>query len=311
MVSVFPDAAFSVFRRSPRPSAVASSARYWRLWPIGLDSTIESYPWSMGELELAAYVGGPDITNPAMTTAGFGSSTGRLIDNNPSVAYLDSTTTRQCFGHWWKVDLGSSQSVAQLRLISAPAGSEGKALTAFALHGSDDDFVTFNCYGVWAGLSAWSATQTRSFSLRAAIPNTIENATMWRARGTAVGTGTLMSCAELMFATTPGGATLTTNGTPFQEDSASGETCKLAFDGNPLTWWGSNNDGASDDYLGYAWPTPPMPVECRYQSRTSFANQAPTAGAIEWSADGVNFTSANTFTGLTWASAEIKSFTLS
>ena len=49
--------------------APGGTHRYWRLWPIGLDPATESYPWGLNELELAATIGGADITSPGMATA--------------------------------------------------------------------------------------------------------------------------------------------------------------------------------------------------------------------------------------------------
>lgn len=106
--------------------------------------------------------------------------------------------------------------------------------------------------------------------------------------------------AELQFRTSKGGGQAAVGGTPFGSPVADG-TLAGAFDSDPATFWacsfGSNTQKAQTEfYLGYDFVTPIDIVEVMMRARNDAgvngARQLPWVGRIEFSDDGVHYTTA-------------------
>ena len=107
----------------------------------------------------------------------------------------------------------------------------------------------------------------------------------WRINITAV--NAYCAVSEMIMATTKGGPTVTTGGSPISGSNLGGYPASLAFDGvtsDPSSWI-SGNSGSG--WLGYHFATNVAIVEIRMTQRPAGSGQSPRDFQIQRSNDGV------------------------
>jgi hypothetical protein len=120
--------------------------------------------------------------------------------------------------------------------------------------------------------------------------------------------GTYTELAEVVFASTVGGATLCTGGTPLCSGIVPGFPASYAFDGVPTTVWA---DYGATGWIGYHFASAVDPVEVRLTARIDGSgdwNAAPSSLRVDYSDDGTTWTSAGTYTASAWSAGQTQTF---
>ena len=132
----------------------------------------------------------------------------------------------------------------------------------------------------------------------------------WRLYVDAVLGGTVIALTELGLSLTSGGATVTTGGTASANSVSSGLAAN-AFDGNSGTWWGTASSqvpgwiaydfgaGVTKNIKGFSLTS---------QNSASYAQTAPTQFQLQFSDDGVVWTTLVVASAPTWTQNETKVF---
>lgn len=152
-----------------------------------------------------------------------------------------------------------------------------------------------------------------SDSLEVLVEPTWPAAPHWRVNitETHAASGFRFWIAEMQLRETPGGPSVATGGTPSASVQYAGNEAQYAFDGNPSTGWSSTNNAAPPQWLRYSLPSARTIAEVALQAgdTTARAGRAPAALQIQYSTDGVNWTTAKTYTGIpAWAAGEVRTF---
>lgn len=296
----------------PRTNGITGTHAYWRLATVGSD---DQGGLGFSGLELASTPGGADFapTATAITASHAlpSQDVSFLIDNNPTSFWEADVNVK---GRWVKLQFSSPQTVAEVRIIPRTPSYFWQTPTVFFIAGSDDD-VTWYTYAICIA-STWT-TSTQSFAVGSTPLGTGKsNARVWGLDITANNSGfSNTAFAELIFASSIGGATLCTGGRHFQDNSVSLTSptegpSNLLFDGNPGTIW--NSGGGVPRWVGYAWATPPStPVQMRLQARSNFLGDTPRDFNIQWTDDGITYHTTDAITGETgWTANEVRGYTI-
>lgn len=136
----------------------------------------------------------------------------------------------------------------------------------------------------------------------------------WRLNATLAG-ASFTEVGELQFRATVGGASLCAGGSPvFSAQAGTGTAdgaAGNAFDGTPNTRWYCSGLG----WIGYHLPSSSVVHEVMLQSPNftggGYVN-TPRQFTIDWSDDGIAWTTAGTYTTPTWtAASQIRTFAVS
>ena len=111
-----------------------------------------------------------------------------------------------------------------------------------------------------------------------------------------------LSAAEISMAATNGGANQCTGGTAFASSTYGGYPASNAFDGDPSTFWSSNGNSIGV-YIGYQFASPVDVVELVILPRPDYLadGQGFRNFSLQYSDDGVTYTTAATFDAATWS----------
>ena len=136
-------------------------------------------------------------------------------------------------------------------------------------------------------------------------------ATTWRLLIHATATaGNTPSIAEIVFATTVGGASAAAGGTPASSSDYPGYPAANAFDGNSATFWNCNGVAPSDQWIQYTFPSGVTIAEVRITSRPDGygTTQSPASFDLQVASDGVTFTTVKSYTAPTWTAGQTQAF---
>jgi hypothetical protein len=302
-----------------RFGVVVQPHRYARMIPLvpGNYDVTASNEWGLAEIQLSNTPGGTNLIPDTTATASYAISVrtnaardlleGRALEFGPN-EMMDSH---------WQVDAGSTMLPRHARHTARAGGLSPQAPLVFAWCYSFDAVNWFS-RGIIddSGAGAYSSSQMREYALASqAALNVRSLARMWAVNCTA-GNGTppeYLIFGEVAFATSPGGATVTSGGLPLGQGQRAGSRATFAFDGNNTTSAGARTNRYFGRAIGYYWPTPqPNIVECRLTAHTGDFGFMPSAGTIEWSSDGLNWNVAGSFSGQTgWTAGQTRSFAVS
>lgn len=283
-----------------KPRSTPPPARYWRI--VGLPT--DDLNWFIAELAVAASVGGANIIGSAsVTSPDFPGNIALLHDNDTATEFNTAlgpgwTTSGQIV-----LDFGGDVSLAEVRITALNGANSVRTVRCFAVHASSvSNFATFDCHGVFGASAAYTAAETKSFALSATpLAQTRAAALAWRVSITNNDLGTAeMAVSEQQWAASPGGSNIATGGAPFQGRSTASLDVKNTVDADFATYW---QDNSTPHFLGYVFPTPPGVEEVRLAPQTGATGRGPKDGAVEWSNDLINWTSAASFTGKTYTNS--------
>jgi hypothetical protein len=292
--------------------------RYARMIPLvpGNYNVTATNEWGLAEIQMSVAPSGanliPDTT--AIATAAISNRTNLPRDLLEGRA-LEYATNEMLDSHW-QVDMGSALLPRYAR-HTARASLPLQAPIVFAWAYSLDGAIWLS-RGIIddSAAGAYSGSQTREYLLSDnAARNDRSKARLWAVDCTD-GNGSpsnYLIFGEVAFATSPGGATVTTGGFPIGHPQRAGSRITFAFDGLNNTSSGARVNYYFGKAVGYYWPTPqPNIVECRLTAHTGDTGFMPKAGNIVWSSDGLNWNVAGSFSGQTgWGPGETRAFAVS
>lgn len=281
-----------------------------RYWGVTFLSTVGEQYAGLAEIEMAATVGGSDQCSGGTASASSvnpgADVAAKLFDDNNTTAWAGTKGALD----WVMYDFGVPVDVAEVRM-RARSTLPAQAPRAFSIWGSDDAGATRYAYHIETGLSAWTASESRSFAISLTrLPTDFGNARVWMVDITANNGDGVLVVQEMEFANTTGGATICSGGAP-------GATLSFSTTFHP----GRLTDGASTEWAGenmnpaakilYTFPAVANPVQLRLKARASGATSAPKDFTIHWSADGLTFTQTNAVTNETgWSVNEVRGFAI-
>lgn len=275
------------------------SARYWRLFinsPVGGTSDYSE----ISELEMFTLIGGSDVTTggtPIASSAFGGSVAANAFDGTKpggSVWISGAASAPQWIGY----DFGAGNPQAIVAIAISISGSTGRAPRDFQVEYSADGSTWLSANWVVTGQIDWTGSQTRTYT-KPTGPSDPKR--MWRLNVTdTVSSGDYVQIAELEFNVNGAGAPRSGFilggsgyfGTAFPS---------FAFDGSTGgTNWISPNQ-TKPHWIGYDYG-----VGRNVNSVTITAtdgNRAPKNFDIQYSQDGITWTTEWSVAGATWPSA--------
>ncbi len=143
--------------------------------------------------------------------------------------------------------------------------------------------------------------QTAVTALTTEVLYTSRTHLYWRVRFLTGNGSALLAVSELQMRATPGGADQCTGGTASASSVYSTFTADEAFDDDTSSssFWASNFEVAGA-WLRYQFATPVEVQEIAIIERDTEPTQAPRSGVVEWSDDGLAWTTAWTWETYTW-----------
>lgn len=292
--------------------------RYWRVRALmNQIGGASASAVSCAKLQFRATPGGADLASggtPSASTIFSGSfPASNAFDNNGATFWVSSNTTGNYGTHWIEYDFGTPVYVDEISWEKRPdsfGANEGIILGA--VQWSDNDSTWVSSWGFVTPPDWPTGAQTRVFTK----PGNPLTKRFWRIRVTACqgGSGTIPSFVDVQFRGTPGGANLATGGQAIASRTGTYATINNAFDGSNTTFWFADTAVSTQPWIGYAFATETEIVEVALRNRNDGfgAAQGITAGTVQSSLDGVNFTDEWSFTSpATWlvSSAETRVFT--
>ena len=266
----------------------------------------------LAEIEMAQTAAGADeCTGGTPTDYGSTGTIANLFDNNTGTSYQTGAynvgTTRPGYV------FASALQIAEVRL-TADATRGAAAPTAFAIQASLDAGVTWNTYGLHITHGLFANGEQKSFAVDPTpIPTGLgrTNARAWRVNVSNNNGASWTQIGELRMATSAGGADICTGGAPYCNGTLShvfaDRSPAAAFDNNTAT--GAQSNATNNMKLGYVFPGAQDIYEVRMTISTLDTNGGPLDFTVEYTEDFVNWTVANTFTGVTgWSAGTYKTF---
>lgn len=276
-----------------------TAARYWRLYcrQGGDGSRILA-----AEVELRTSAGGADQTGSGTASASaqnVGEEASKAFDNSTATYWQGNITNG---AGWLKYDFGAGNDKDIVEFaMQALSGFASRMMKEIDVQSSPDD-------ATWT--TVWSVSQpTWTNAQQVFTKPTAANHRYWRLRPNTLQNGLqVMGAAELEMRSTSGGADQCTGGTALSRTAFSGFPASNAFDNSTATEWSGANAQANvvqSDWLGYDFGSGVTKdiVQLAYTNRTGTSErlQAPTAGWIESSSDGINWLSRWTFSGASYS----------
>lgn len=302
--------------------------RYWEVLALGTHNGHVT----LAEIELAATVGGPDLTTGtsvsgvAYGTAPAPTNVGNVIDNNISTVSTNNVSNGMgSCDAGWRIDFSVPTTIGALRLrVGNSAGNPANGPSSFYVRGSDDATVWIT-YLVVLGFAWTTTSQIEEWALGPALPTTGRaNAIAWRVFVEVNDGGSQIVFSELVFRDAVGGTRLNAlagggvaDSTPAGAAFQSRGRGALWSSVNPekacdnLTSSGNHAAlrTATDQWLGFAWPTPTDIGEVGIAPEFNYVTRAPRDFRVEYTTDFSTWTAVGTFTGQTgWANNTYKWF---
>lgn len=292
---------------------------YWRIVPFGYNGVT----WVHAGIQLRTSVGGTDIAgtatsitdSPITVNGGGGSASTSYTDGNAATFRGGEIADEAAYVQFQFSSLVTVREVA----ITSQSGVSGtdylQTPCSFAVLGSDDG-ATWYCYGWFT--PTWTAySQTQSFALLTTpIVNSRVNAHAWRIKMTELQSGTgsaRASFSQMIWAASPGGATLCTGGGAMASTTTqASEGPNKLFDGSTDRW--VTKVQAAPWLAGYVFPAATNVAQLRIQTAQSGGDlaRAPKTFQIQYSCDGLTWTTTDTVTGeAAWSQNEWRSYSVS
>lgn len=302
--------------------------RYWEVLALGTHNGHVT----LAEIELAATVGGPDLTTGATasgvaygTAPAPGNAANVIDNNNNTVSNNNSGGGMGSCDAGWRIDFGAPETIGAVRLrVGGSTGNPANGPSSFYLRASDDA-ATWTTYLVVLGFTWTTPGQIEEWSLGPALPTSgRNNALAWRVFVEVNDGGSEIVFSELVFNDTVGGTRL--NALAGGAVTDSGPT-GAAFQsrGRGILWSSVNPEKACDgltssgnhaalrtstnQWFGFAWPSPTNIGEVGIAPEFNFVTRAPRDFRVEYTTDFSTWTAVGTFTGQTgWANNTYKWF---
>jgi hypothetical protein len=113
--------------------------------------------------------------------------------------------------------------------------------------------------------------------------------------------------AEIAMASSAGGANLLTGGTVSANGADGGNQPGAAIDGNPATSW---NYAGNLSWWQYQFAAPEKIVEVKITARTDAPTTSPSVWQLQFSDDGLNWTTLKLFTAAAWTAGAQQTFSV-
>ncbi|MBR0653298.1 hypothetical protein GXW78_26835 [Roseomonas terrae] len=283
---------------------------YWRVVPLA--TAYAGTPWPrIGEIIMAAGVGGAQLASGGTiigAPTGFDISAGfaRAFDGS-AVTDVRGVAPLAAPSLWCGYQFPAPVKLGAIG-IQAPASNQAETVAGIAIQYSADGIVWGTCEPS-GPLRSLSASEVRWVPVKPVKANSRDKARIWRIANMSRGGGTV-SIGQVYFRATPGGANLCVGGAHWGSNGTNQSVGPSeAFDGS-LTqgFYG----GANLSFLQYLWEEPPNPSYVALQRATGGNNGLePTAFDVQWSCDGVNFTTALSVSGLSgWTSGQLREWAI-
>jgi hypothetical protein len=321
-VGVLGGGAASAFYLAAASVAESFAATDWRITTINNSRTsaIDSIYGTLTRVELIATTGGATLTDAA-TSSSFtlwstfggagqtsaGVSDTALIDADlstlraPTNGYVDAFGLRHVFP--------SATEVRGIRIQASVGGS-----SAYRVQRSLDSGATWQTLAITFATLPWdSGTPQEMMFVPSIHPSTpdINAARAWRIGD--INQGSAFRVAEFICALTTGGASQCEGGA--QTFSARGilvnhMPVSAAFDANTSTYWQANQNVSTVPLqLGYVFASTIDINQIRIQAAVSGLSP-PGSFSLQYSNDLETWVTALATSGLSWSSAEVKSFSV-
>lgn len=200
---------------------------------------------TIGEIEVAAYVGGPDLCVGGTPSATANNGTAHFaVDNNPGNVWTTGTGTMP---QSWEYDFGAVVSVGEVRIYCANTFDTPKDFDIEVWNGSAWVMVKQPRGVTWAAVGEW-----RSFPIGG------KSYQVWRLQGvTMQDPGEWFVMPECEMRATSGGADQTAVAGSFYLASATagGNSADKAFDNNTGTAWIANTNNPVIQWIEHHFPT--------------------------------------------------------
>jgi hypothetical protein len=266
--------------------------------------------YEINEIEMSATPSGADqFYGGTATTNEFSLAESAFEDDDDFAAFFVwGVFSEPLDGIWLAYEFPAPVSVRELRL-KASATNLDRVPTAVVLQSSDDG-STWRTVDFLVEPTTYTALQTKTFAVSPVYPELLrENARAWRLNVSANNGGGNTAIGELEFRATSGGASLCAGGVGMSSKGPSTPTTyAAAFDGNT----GTKFMAAGVWRLWYNFPAITDPAYVAVRAPHEFADSdSPRDFTIEWTVDGVTWTTAATITSQTgWTNSEIREFAL-
>lgn len=252
--------------------AASPEHRYWEVYSLaGIDGSV-----GMSELAFAASPGGANLITSSSMLSGVAyesatapGSVATLLDGNP--ATYSNQGQPPTHGVCWRVDLGATQLVYEVRITAlTPGAPPNRTIDTFMVRGSDD-LSTWYTYLVVIRAAWSSTTEQKTFVLGPRYETSGRaHARGWRLYGTTTVSGSgSFNLGEMQWAATVGGSALNTLassnpdaataaiGTPFDKSIIGGWGYgsvgpNLASDGNTSNRYAGNRTPYF--FIGFIFP---------------------------------------------------------
>jgi hypothetical protein len=298
-------------------------AQQWYLVALAMQVSGGGYlVWP--RVTLAGTVGGATLATGGTATMGNVDGGGsyalpeRVFDGTDGTS---SPTTKgfsdRSHSTWAGYEFTSPQTVVEVRMQASTtyAGDLDGYPSAFLVQVSYDGGTTRETVAVCYCAPWTTMGQTQAFTLN--FPGFVDDrsaALAWRVRANSKNAGTFATCAELVWASSGGGAQQATGGIPFV-CSVWGVTnvpASALYDGGTgSSVFQQPGMGGPPFYYGYIWPGgAPSLVEARF-TRSGDINDSIASASIQWSSNLWDWHTTDTYTGLTWSNPETKTWAIS
>jgi len=296
---------------SAPPALVVPTARYWRL--VILARPYEITTADIAEIEFATTIGGSNIALSKTYAASEGTASA-AFDGNAATQWAPNKSNLP--GKWISVDFGSAIQPAEVR-VRAFSTIGGRTPTVYCLQASDDNStwqsVCILEYGVF-GNGELKALPVVAQDMTAAE----SNARAWRIFITNIVTpaNNETRVNEITFHPTFGGSALGAQADfawSAKSHSGAGTSGRAgpAFDANTSSVSIQNEGSLLPVHWGFARATPVGVMEECQINPAGAAGEKITEMDVQWSPDGVNWTTKKSFTGIgSWTNGTFKSFDL-
>ncbi len=282
----------------------------WRLVPHGPQHRDSVF---IADIEMAATAGGPNLcTGGTASSTGMTGTAANAFDG--SQATYCNTAANSSDLATYRYTFAAPVSIGEVRLFMTNSSTfHEQGPLGFSLQASADGGATWVTVALVTGLAAWSLAESRAFAITpVAMPVGLgrSNARGWRVNTTAVAGGSgQVEIAEIIFAATVGGSAIA--GAGYGASACHNgfvRPASQAFDANTSTIWSPNNTtvGRIARFFSAAQDIAEVRI-----AAGSTANRAPGDFTVQFTEDGVNWTTALTQTGVTgWSSGSYKTFTV-
>lgn len=286
-----------------------ASARYWRFIPLVAPGTmrIGAVTIAAAGFELRGTEGGADLAAGGTASASANTlgwfAAANANDGNINTFWAANMTTQLDDNTWWKCDLGSAQTVAQVAITGRNDGSVSQAPCVWLIQSSADD-STWTGRGLFVQTSGWSVGETKTFTLPASFGSDKRG---WRCVVDRVAGANDMICAELIMRDVPAGDQVVfgIDFVAFANSYNDADQPFKLFDGNTGTYWYEGINGPPYTIGGWTNSYTGDVTELTWTTINAggFNAYGPTEIIVQHSVDGLTWETADTLTPAAWTSA--------